>query len=152
MAVDLKKLLSGGKFLPIYASRKNSDRHSLGPVAVEFHWTSKCNYKCIHCSYSNRRQVKKELPDDIIRSVIDDLISLKTGGVYFKNKEGGLASIEGIIKGDWMEEYIDKLNKSDVKYAIYLKNLSPIIEAGLRRANVQSPVNRLRYEIKKWLW
>lgn len=70
-------------------------------------------------------------------------------GVYFKSKNGGLASIEDITRGDWVEEYINRLNKFDVNYAIYLKNLSPIIEAGLKRANIQSPINRLRYEIKK---
>lgn len=70
-------------------------------------------------------------------------------GVYFKNKKGQQASIEEIIKGDWVEEYIDRLNKSDVNYDIYLKNLSPIIETRLKRANIQSPLNRLRYEIRK---
>ena len=111
MAVDLKKLLSGRKFLPIYATRKNSDRHSLGPVAVEFHWTSKCNYKCIHCSYNSRRQVKKELPDDVIRSVIDDLISLKTHGVYLSG--GG----EPTTVKNWTG-YAEQLMSSGIEVAL----------------------------------
>ncbi len=74
-------------------------------------------------------------------------------GVYFKSKEGSLASIEEIIKGNWLAESIDKdKNKEiDINYAIYFKNLSPIKEIELQRSNVQSPINRLKYEIKKWL-
>lgn len=94
MAVDLKKLLSSRKFLPIYIGRKNADKRFLGPVAVEFHWTSKCNYKCIHCSYSSRRLTKKSLSDELINSVIEDLINLKTQGVYLSGG-GEPTTVEG---------------------------------------------------------
>ena len=74
-------------------------------------------------------------------------------GVYFKNREGSLASIEEIIKGNWLAEGIDKdKNKEiDINYAIYFKNLSPIKEMELQRSNIQSPINRFKYQIKKWL-
>ena len=72
-------------------------------------------------------------------------------GVYFKNTAGELASIEDIMNRNWLEENIDITKKSDVDYNIYLKNLLPIKEMGLERANIQSPLNRLRYEIKKWV-
>lgn len=94
MTVDLKKILSSRKFLPIHISRKNADKRFLGPVAVEFHWTSKCNYKCIHCSYSSRRRIKKNLSDEVIRSVIGDLINLKTQGVYLSGG-GEPTTVEG---------------------------------------------------------
>lgn len=71
-------------------------------------------------------------------------------GIYFKNREGKLADIEEIIRGDWEEiGLIDK--KSGVDYAGYFKNLLPVRGIGLKRVNTQSPINRLRYEIKKWL-
>ncbi len=70
-------------------------------------------------------------------------------GVYFKNRRGELASIEQIVNGDWLTENVDKFQKSDIDYTFYFKNLLPIQEIGLQRANVQSPINRLRYEIKK---
>lgn len=72
-------------------------------------------------------------------------------GIYFKNRGGNLASVEEIINGDWQAEIIDSRKKPDVNYDIYLKNVSIIREGELGRANIQSPINRLRYEIKKWL-
>lgn len=72
-------------------------------------------------------------------------------GVYFKNREKGLASIEDISKGDWLVEGVDNIKKPDIDYTMYLKNLPSLKEIGLKRANIQSPINRLRYEIKKWL-
>lgn len=80
-------------------------------------------------------------------------------GAYFKNRQGNMAGIEEIIKGDWLENHIDTPveghsftgKKSGVNYAVYLKNLSPITAIGLKRANIQSPVKRLKYEIKKWM-
>ena len=80
-------------------------------------------------------------------------------GVYFQNRQGNMAGIEEIIKGDWAENHIDMSvegnsftgKKSGVNYAVYLKNLSPITAIGLKRANIQSPLKRLQYEIKKWM-
>jgi hypothetical protein len=80
-------------------------------------------------------------------------------GVYFNNKQGDLANIEEIIKGDWVKESIDTVmqsscaagKKSEIDYNSYLKNLSPITETGLKRANIQSPLKRLEYGIKERL-
>lgn len=72
-------------------------------------------------------------------------------GNYFKNTKGDLAAIEEIIKGDWLIESIDSSNAPDVNYAQYLKNLIVIKDVNLTRANIQSPFNRLKFEIKKWL-
>lgn len=72
-------------------------------------------------------------------------------GNYFKNTKGGLAAIEEIIKGDWLIESIDSFNAPNVNYAQYLKNLIPLKNVSLTRANIQSPFNRLKFEIKKWL-
>src|SRR3972149_9710175 len=81
-AAHLKQLLSGKKFLPIYIERKNIDKTSLSPVAVELHWTSICNYNCIHCSYGARRQLKNRLSNEVIHNVIEDIIALGVKGVY----------------------------------------------------------------------
>ena len=72
-------------------------------------------------------------------------------GNYFKSTRGGLAAIEEIIKGDWLIENIYSSNAPGVSYAQYLKNLIPIKDVNLIRANIQSPFNRLKFEIKKWL-
>lgn len=71
-------------------------------------------------------------------------------GIYFRNKKGNLADIEDILNGDWIEENIDNHRESDISYVDYLRNLSPVRKVGLKRANIQSPLNRLKYEIKKW--
>lgn len=81
-SVDLKELLSNKKFIPIYSSRKNLNERELGPVAIELHWTSICNYNCIHCSYGTRRQHREKLSHETIHCVIRDLIALQTRGVY----------------------------------------------------------------------
>lgn len=80
--INLKDLLSGNKFLPIYLDRKNQPRNNLSPVAVELHWTSVCNYNCIHCSYGKRRQKQNKLSLNIVSSLAEDLIDLKISAVY----------------------------------------------------------------------
>jgi len=116
-------------------------------------FTTLCNYADIDAFYSwvYTENNDSRIPLSFVKvnerwNVFDPY-----NGVYFKNQKGELASIEEIIKEDWQAESIDSQKKPDVNYVIYLKNLSPIAEIGLRRANVQSPINRLKYEIKKWL-
>lgn len=80
---DLNRLLSPDKFLPFFVARKDQPADCLPPVAVEFHWTSNCNYNCVHCSYGERRRSKGVLPEERIRSVVSDLIAAGTSAVYF---------------------------------------------------------------------
>jgi radical SAM protein with 4Fe4S-binding SPASM domain len=109
--VDLKELLSNKKFIPIYSSRKNLDERELGPVAVELHWTSICNYNCIHCSYGNRRQYREKLSYETIHSVIKDLIALQVKGVYLSG--GG----EPTTVTGW-DKYAFELISNGVKVAL----------------------------------
>lgn len=69
-------------------------------------------------------------------------------GSYFKNKNGGIAGIEEIrAGGDWS---IESLNgRAGVDYAAYFKNLPSVTDRRLGRSNIQSPVNRLFFEMKK---
>lgn len=71
------------------------------------------------------------------------------GGFYFMNKKNEFAGIDEIAKGDWSAVSLDGSGASGVFYAEYLKNLELIKNVGLTRANTQSPINRLRLEIKK---
>ena len=82
MSVDIKQLLSVEKYLPIYRSRKGCPPRNLPPVAVELHWTSDCNYDCMHCSYGSRRQSRGSLTQEQIQSVVSDLISMNASAVY----------------------------------------------------------------------
>lgn len=66
-------------------------------------------------------------------------------GVYFKDNQGSLANIEDKNRCS----VISLADKPDIDYTLYLENLPAIGEIGLNRANIQSPVKRLLYEIKK---
>jgi len=72
-------------------------------------------------------------------------------GVYFKNNKGDLASVEDIVKGDWLIANTDSPGSAYINYAQYFKNLQLIKGMWLTRANTQSPLNRFKFEIKKWL-
>jgi len=72
-------------------------------------------------------------------------------GIYFKNSKGGLADIEEILRGNCLIENIDKSDISHIDYGKYLSHLEVIRSAGLSRANIQSPLKRLEYEIRKWM-
>lgn len=111
MVIDLKVLLSSKKFIPIYSSRKNLNKDQLGPVAVELHWTSICNYNCIHCSYGNRRQLRERISHDVINNIVEDLIVLDVKGVYLSG--GG----EPTTIAGW-DSYACELIKNNVEVAL----------------------------------
>jgi len=72
-------------------------------------------------------------------------------GVYFKDNKGDLADIETLkLNRGWTIE--GQKEKSEVvDYSSYFQNLPDIKDIGLKRANIQSPLKRLVYEIKKLL-
>lgn len=111
MTIDLKQLLSTEKFLPFYLERRNASSSVLPPVAVELHWTSDCNYDCVHCSYGSRRQGKGRLSAECIQEVIEDLISMEAQAVYLSG--GGEPTV---VKG-W-ETYANRLIESGIEVAL----------------------------------
>jgi len=80
--VDLRELLSQDKVIPFYYDRHAVDPAGLAPLAVELHWTSDCNYDCVHCSYGSRRETKGKLSNELIESLVGDLIDMKAEAVY----------------------------------------------------------------------
>lgn len=115
--VDIKKLLSTEKFIPFYADRKTHPSFTLPPIAVELHWTSDCNYDCIHCSYGSRRQSKGRLSQECIQSVIEDLVSMKAAAVYLSG--GGEPTV---VKG-W-DNYARQLLDSGIEVALITNGVS----------------------------
>ena len=75
-------------------------------------------------------------------------------GIYFRNNTGDLSTIEDINEQDW---HIVKLSQTDISKANYeqyiVENLPRIKRLGssLIRANIQSPINRLRFQLHIWL-
>lgn len=104
MATDLRQLISPEKFLPFYRDRAARTGEALPPIAVELHWTSDCNYDCVHCSYGSRRQSKGRLTAAQIDGVVEDLIGLKAEAAYISG--GGEPTV---LKGwqDWAQRLID---------------------------------------------
>lgn len=113
MAIDLKKLISPSKFIPFYTARvdKICSDEFLPPVAVELHWTSECNYDCIHCSYGSRRQSKGRLTSEQIKNIITDLTAMNVSAAYISG--GGEPTV---LKG-W-EEYAQLLINGGVEVAL----------------------------------
>ncbi len=72
-------------------------------------------------------------------------------GVYFKNSMGQWATIPEIKKQDWTTVHTGKISLPDSYYKPYLKKIPDITKIGLGRASTQSPINRLRYQLKTWL-
>ena len=111
--INLKHLLSESKFIPIYLGRNGLNKDALGPHSVELHWTSSCNYDCVHCSYGMRRSEKERLAlsPEVIDSVINDLLVLKAASVYISG--GG----EPTLIKRWAT-YIETLIAGNIEVAL----------------------------------
>lgn len=71
-------------------------------------------------------------------------------GAYFKDKQGRLADIDTLKAGlGWTMLWLGQRPQLD--YSVYFSNIPTIKEIGYRRANLQSPLRRLAFEIKKAL-
>ena len=73
--------------------------------------------------------------------------------IYFRNNTGDLATIEEISKQDWHIVKLAQIDISKANYEQYLVENLPRIEklgSSLLRANTQSPINRLRFQLHKW--
>lgn len=70
-------------------------------------------------------------------------------GVYFVKTTGDLADFTEIKRGNFRLEHLGDLKKTVLDYKSYFNNMPDIKEVGLRRETVQSPFNRLLYELKK---
>ena len=71
-------------------------------------------------------------------------------GAYFENRSGNWATTEEIRQGNWK---LAKLPKSVIKesyYTAFMKLMPEVISMGYRRANTQSPFNRLKLQLHKY--
>jgi len=76
-------------------------------------------------------------------------------GVYFKNHTGGLATIEEIDEQDCHVVNLNQTSSASIAYyeKYFDENLPNIIEkigSGFIRANLQSPINRLKFQLHRW--
>lgn len=70
-------------------------------------------------------------------------------GNYFINRNGEFATINDLKTENWEIKGVSGLNRSiSPDYTDYFNNLQEVVYAGMHRANIQSPFNRLFFEIK----
>jgi len=113
-------------------------------------FTTLCNYAKVDAFYGlvSQKDSKKMILLSFVKIKERWRILDPYRAVYFKNEKGEIADIQELkSKVNWSMESLDE--KPDIDYAIYLSNLPPIKDIGLSRANIQSPVNRLLFELKK---
>jgi hypothetical protein len=74
-------------------------------------------------------------------------------GIYFRNHTGDLTTINEINEQDWDIVKLAQTDISEAYYKQYFENLPNIEKIGSRllRANTQSPINRLRFQLHIWL-
>ena len=109
--MKLSQLLDSKKIVPFYRERKDKTDEELPPISVELHWTSNCNYDCVHCSYGSRRKTKGYLNKEMTEAVVDDLIKMECQAVYLSG--GG----EPTVLSGW-ERYAEKFINSGVEVAL----------------------------------
>lgn len=115
--VRLQTLLDPGKIIPFYQERNGGGVLPLAPIAVEIHWTSKCNYNCYHCSYGSRRQSRNALTQPVIASLIDDLIEMGCQATYLSG--GG----EPTVLENW-DSHASRLMSSGMEVALITNSVA----------------------------
>lgn len=113
-------------------------------------FTALCNYARVEAYYTNisSKKESKKIPLSFVRIADKWCVFDVSCGVYFKNRAGALADINEIKSGDWVLCRINSDNEVDVDYRDFIDNFPSSIKIRLRRANIQSPINRLLFEIK----
>lgn len=112
-------------------------------------FTTLCNYAGIrafyHLVYSQDK--KSLLPLSFVKIRDRWVVFDPWRRVYFKDRDGNIADIETLKHHDWIMEV--KGEKPDLDYSLYFSNMPSAEEVGLTRASIQSPLNRLLFEIKR---
>ena len=67
--------------------------------------------------------------------------------VYFTDSNGDFSSLEDLREGNFEIKAIDETRR--LKYKYFFTDLKDFSDAGLSRANIQNPFNRLSFKIKK---
>lgn len=117
-------------------------------------FTTLCNYAGIDAFFDriyDRNQVLS-LPISFVNLNKGWRVLDSYNGAYFINKSGDFASIEEIKSGNWQVQNLSISGKTEEFYKKYMENLPNIKKIAYQRANIQSPLKRLIYEIRKWIY
>lgn len=117
-------------------------------------FTTLCNYAKIDAFFScpfNKDKTSK-IPFAFVKINKRWCIFDPYNGVYFVNRDGNFASVKEMSDGNGLEKNIGNFKKSNFKYLDYFDEILSINFEEVHknsRANIQSPINRLIYGIKK---
>lgn len=116
-------------------------------------FTTLCNYAGVDAffDFMYARGDPKVMPFSFVRLDKKWKLFDVYNGVYFVNKSGDLASMDEIQKGEWKVSGISEKESRDVFYAGFVERLPSLTNIGLKRANIQSPLKRLLFEVVKWV-
>ena len=114
-------------------------------------FTTLCNYAGIDAffTWAMTPDRSKKIPFSFVKIKDKWYIFDPYNGIYFKDNKGNLLDVE-LIKSN---RYSVQGRRDGIKinYSSYISNLPSIKNLGLQRSNIQSPLNRFLFEIKKWI-
>jgi len=108
-----------------------------------------CNYAGLDALYLwvSTSDEKSKIPLSLVKIGGEWNVFDPFNSVYFSNQDGSLAGINDLKSDNWSAQ--GSLSRRYPDYATYLPNLPRISESGLHRSNIQSPLKRLIYQIKR---
>lgn len=110
------------------------------------------------CNYAGRKSfyavIYKEgknqgLPFSLVKIGTNWHVFDAFNGAYFLNSKGNLASVGEVISGNSIIKFLSDSIKKKVDYSEYLSNLPDVKSISMMRSNIQSPLRRFFYKIKK---
>lgn len=109
-----------------------------------------CNYANLEAFFTwiYAKDSAKRIPLSFVKIENKWIVFDPYRGVYFQDNTGNLADVNTIkLNSGWRIEG----GKPELDYKDYFVNISDIKQKELQRANIQSPIKRFIYEVKKWL-
>lgn len=112
-------------------------------------FTTLCNYAKVEAFFTWVRSKggEKKIPLSFIKIKDKWFVFDPYYGIYFGDNKGSPIDIGTIKSGAYL---IVGEDRGRFDYSDYIPNLPTIKEMGLARSNIQSPVNRLIFQVRKW--
>jgi hypothetical protein len=115
-------------------------------------FTTLCNYADIESWFSFITTMNKHsrIPLSFVRLDSRMCVFDPFNGVYFENSDGELASIQQIRRKAFTVKYLRGAPRQQLNYLPYLENIAnEAKQKGLKRAQIQSPMKRLLFGIRR---
>lgn len=113
-------------------------------------FTTLCNYAGIEAFFTTvySKDKKQSFPFSFVKINGKWTIVDSYHGIYFRDKNGAFAQIDDLRFNNWSLRSLDQGREADLDYVTLFSNLPSVGDIGLNRSNIQSPLNRLFFEIE----